>query len=149
MKWTKILSGTAILIAFPISLLIALRRLREYYLAQRVDENAVNLVAIMGSLEKGVASRAFKGGYIRSIMGSVGLDLREASVENKPVTIETTIICGSAEIKISSTWKVELDVGEALGSINHVRIQEKFPENTPPDLIIRGKVIQGILAITQ
>ena len=149
MKWTKILSGTAILIAFPTTLLIALRRLREYYLAQRVDENAVNLVAIMDSLEKGVASRAFKGGYIRAIMGSVGLDLREASVESKPVTIEITVILGSAEIKISSRWKVELDVGEALGSIYHVRMQEKFPENTPPDLIISGKVIQGILAITQ
>ena len=89
-----------ILVVMQVVAMITGQILRRRYLGQEVDEDSVNAVAVMGGLEDRVTSKAFKGGYLRAVMGGAELDLSEAIIEEKPATIEITVIMGGAEIKV-------------------------------------------------
>ena len=123
------------------------RILRRRYLSQEVDEDSVNAVAVIGGVEDSVTSKAFKGGYLRAVMGGAELDLSEAIIEEKPATIEVTVIMGGAEIKVPSEWKVKVDVSQRMAGVEDERGQGDLAEEETPDLVITGKVVMGGLEI--
>ena len=123
------------------------RILRRRYLSQEVDEDSVNAVAVIGGLEDRVTSKAFKGGYLRAVMGGAELDLSEAVIEEKPATIEVTVIMGGAEIKVPSEWYVKLDVSQKMAGVEDERGKGDLADNEIPDLVITGKVVMGGLEI--
>ena len=107
----------------------------------------MNAVAVIGGFEDSVTSKAFKGGYLRAVMGGAELDLSEAAVEEKPATIEVTVIMGGAEIRVPSEWKVKLDVSQKMAGVEDERGQGELEEEETPDLVITGKVVMGGLEI--
>ena len=142
-------------ILWPVLFLIAIqvvavtigKILRRRYLSQEVDEDSINAVAVIGGVEGSVTSKAFKGGYLRAVMGGVELDLSEAVIEEKPATIEVTVIMGGAEIKVPSEWNVKLDVSQKMGGVEDEREKGDLVEEEIPDLVITGKVVMGGLEI--
>ncbi|MFH1486812.1 MAG: LiaF domain-containing protein [Chloroflexota bacterium] len=133
--------------AFQIVSLIFGRILRKRYLRQEVSEDEVNAVGVMGGAKEKVTTRAFRGGYVRAVMGGVDLDLSEAAIEAPPATIEVTVIMGGAEIKVPQEWKVKTETRAIVGGVQAMRGREKSSEETAPDLVITGKVIMGGLAV--
>ena len=123
------------------------RRLRKQYLSLEVDEDSLNAVGIMSGWQDRSTSQSFKGGYVRAVMGGVDLDLTDAVVENKPAVIETTIFFGGVAIKAPQDWKVEVDLSPTLGGVQNERRRDDLPEDTTPDLIIKGNVTLGGLAV--
>ena len=80
-------------------------------------------------------------------MGGAELDLSEAVIEEKPATIEVTVIMGGAEIKVPSEWIVKVDVSEKMGDVEDRRRQGDLGEEEIPDLVMTGKVVMGSLEI--
>ena len=136
-----------ILVVIQVVAMITGQILRRRYLSQEVDEDSVNAVAVMGGLEDSVTSKAFKGGFLRAVMGGAELDLSEAIIEEKPATIEVTVIMGGAEIKVPPEWKVKVDVSQKMAGVEDERGQGDLAEEETPDLVITGKVVMGGLEI--
>ena len=136
-----------ILVVIQVVAMITGQILRRRYLSQEVDEDSVNAVAVMGGLEDSVTSKAFKGGFLRAVMGGAELDLSDAVIEEKPATIEVTVIMGGAEIKVPSEWKVKVDVSQKMAGVEDERGQGDLAEGETPDLVITGKVVMGGLEI--
>ncbi len=136
-----------VLIVIKVVAVITGQILRRRYLSQEVDEDSVNAVAVMGGVEDSVTSKAFKGGYLRAVMGGAELDLSEAIIEEKPATIEVTVVMGGAEIKVPSEWKVKVDVSQRMADVEDERGQGGLAEEETPDLVITGKVMMGGLEI--
>ena len=120
MKILKILVPLVlILVALQIVVVISGQFLRKHYLNQEVDEDSVNVIAVIGSLEESVTSKAFKGGYLRAVMGGVELDLSDAVVAEKPAHLEVTIIMGGVDIRVPPEWNVNIDgVSLKMGGID-------------------------------
>ncbi|MCH8109061.1 MAG: hypothetical protein IIB15_02935 [Chloroflexi bacterium] len=137
-----------ILVTIQVVIRIFAQVLRRRYLSQEVDEDSVNAVAVMGGWEDAVTSRDFKGGYLRAVLGGTELDLRDAFIEEKPATIEATIIMGGAEIKVPPEWKVKLDASLTMAGVEDKRGQDDLSEDETPDLVITGKIVMGGLEIS-
>ena len=120
-RWRFLLWRALILIVMQVVAVITGQILRRRYFGQAVDEDSVNAVAVIGGFEDSVTSKAFKGGYLRAVMGGAELDLSEAAVEEKPATIEVTVIMGGAEIRVPSEWKVKLDVSQKMAGVEDER----------------------------
>ena len=149
MKILKILVPLVlILVAVQIVVVISGQFLRKHYLSQEVDEDSVNVVAVSGSLEESVTSKAFKGGYLRAFMGGVELDLSNAGIEQKPATIDITVIMGGAEIKIPADWNVKINVENIMAGVEYERGRDDTSENESPDLVLTGKIVMGGLIVT-
>ena len=146
-RWKFLLWPVLFLIVMQVVAVITGQILRRRYLRQEVDEDSVNAVAVIGGLEDRVTSRAFKGGYLRAVMGGAELDLSEAVIEEKPATIEVTVIMGGAVIKVPSEWNVKLDVYQKMAGVEDERGRGNLAEEETPDLIITGKVVIGGLEI--
>ena len=146
-RWKFVIWPLLVVIVMQVVAVITGRILRRRYLSQEVDQDSVNAVAVIGGLEDSVMSKAFKGGYLRAVMGGVELDLSEAVIEEKPATIEVTVVMGGAEIKVPSEWNVKLDVSQKMAGVEDERGQGDLAEDEPPDLVITGKVVMGGLEI--
>jgi len=143
----KLLKPLVILVTCQTILVVLGRILRKRYLSDEVDENGVNAVGVTGGAKCTITSQAFKGGYLRAVMGGVELDLRDASIEAPPATIEATIIMGGAEIKVPEDWAVKVQTRVIAGGVEDKRKRGEPIEGTSPDLVIVGKVVMGGLVV--
>ena len=146
-KKKKLVIPILILVALQVVAMIIGRILKQRYLRQEVGEDEVNAVGVMGGAEEKVTTQAFKGGYVRAVMGGVELDLSQAAIETPPATIEATVVMGGAEIKVPQDWVVKTEARVKMGGVEDMRGQEKPSEGTTPDLVITGKVILGGLVV--
>ncbi len=121
--------------------------LNNLYLNQRLGKGEINAFAVSGKTEEKVASTDFRGGYLRAVMGGVKLDLTEATIEDPPATIETTVVMGGAQIAVPEGWRVSVETGTILGGVHSDNVGGVSDEGGPPDLILTGKVIMGGVAI--
>ncbi len=121
------------------------RLVQSYLLRQDVGEDSVNAVAIVGGTEKSLASKSFKGGKVKTVMGGLELDLRECEIVDPPVELNVQIWLGGADIHLPPHWKVQVDATAVMGGIEHP-YDEK--EELTPDLVITGKVALGGLEFT-
>jgi hypothetical protein len=146
-KLKRLTKPILILVALQVVVAILGRILRQRYLGQEVGEDEVNAVGVMGAAEEKITIQAFKGGYLRAVMGAVELDLSGAAIETPPATIEATVVMGGAEIKVPQDWVVKTEARVKMGGVEDVRGQEKASERTTPDLVLTGKVIMGGLTV--
>ena len=146
-RWKFLLWPVLVLMVMQVVTVIGGQFIRRRYLSQEVDEDSVNVVAVIGGLKDSVTSTAFKGGYLRAVMGGAELDLSEAVIEENPATIEVTVIMGGAEIKVPSEWYVKLDVSQKMAGVEDERGKGDLADNEIPDLVITGKVVMGGLEI--
>ena len=121
--------------------------LNNIFLNQRVGDGEVNVFGVSTKSEKKVTSTDFRGGYLRAVMGGVVLDLTEATIENPPATIETTVVMGYASIMIPEHWMVRVDIGNIMGGVREVHMRGVSDEEDLPDLVLTGKVVMGVLTI--
>jgi predicted membrane protein len=110
-------------------------------LAAAADTNdTLSALALLGGMNRGNNSRAFKGGDLTAVMGGCEIDLRQAAIEGEAV-IDVFAIWGGIEIRVPESWTVIGRVSPILGG---------FEDKTRPPhevstqrLVIRGIVIMG------
>jgi hypothetical protein len=146
-KVKKLIKPILIMVGFQVVVAILGRILTQRCLGQEVGEDEVNAVGVTGAAEEKITTQAFKGGYLRAVMGAVELDLSQAAIETPPATIEATVVMGGAEIKVPQDWVVKTEARAIMGGVEDVRGQEKASEGTTPDLVVTGKVIMGGLTV--
>jgi predicted membrane protein len=143
----RLIKPLLIFVAVQIVMMVFARILRKRYLGLEVGEDEVNAVAVMGGAAEKITTKAFKGGYVKAVMGGVELNLSQAAIETPPATIEATVVMGGVEIKVPQDWKVKTEARAIMGGVQEMRAREESSEETTPDLVITGKVIMGGLAV--
>lgn len=87
------------------------------------------------------SSKNFKGGNISVVLGGTDLDLRQAEIKGKNITLNVDVILGGLDIFVPENWNVHLKTTHILGSShNHT----KFNDNPDaPVLTIAGSIVLG------
>ena len=147
MNIKKLIKPILIFVTFQVVIVMFGRLLRQCYLRQAVGEEEVNAVAVLGGVQEKLMIKAFKGGYVRAVLGGVELDLSEVAIETAPATIEATVVMGGVEIKVPSDWKVKTETRVIMGGVQNMAGRENPSEEITPDLIITGEVMMGGIEI--
>ena len=130
-KIKKLIIPVLILVALQVVAMIIGRILKQRYLRQAVGEDEVNAVGVMGAAEEKITAQAFKGGYVRAVMGGVELDLSEAAIETPPATIEATVVISNEAVLDDSVTQV----AAASVQVGGIAYNEAIPDRSSVDHI--------------
>jgi len=68
--------------------------------------NALNELAVFGSVERSLNTKQFRGGRIMAVFGGVELDLRQADMETDEIVLVINALFGGVEVRVPETWAV-------------------------------------------
>ena len=109
------------------------------------DDGDATLHAVVGTQDR-VISGDFQSASINVVMGSGGLDLRNARIVSKPATLEASVVMGEVKVRVPADWNVRIANSSQMGETKDARPPQS--ESDSPDLIVRGSVTMGSLQIT-
>lgn len=116
-------------------------------------EGTVSMFSVLGSDQRTINDKAFRGGDVTTIVGGTQLDLRQAAIEpGADATINIFVLMGGHELWVPAGWTVVVEVTPVLGGVEDKRLPQVFdgatrPAGTPPRLVLRGVVMLGGLTI--
>lgn len=125
--------------------LIVYRTLGGGHKRVRIDKegaaagNLVDVTAILGGVERRIATQDFRGGDITALMGGCELDLRGAGIVNEAV-LNVFAVWGGVLIKVPVDWTVVMNGTPVMGGFSQKTV-------APPDngkrLVITGYAVMG------
>ncbi|MDL2212612.1 cell wall-active antibiotics response protein [Bacteroides sp. OttesenSCG-928-D19] len=101
----------------------------------------------MGSIRQTIVDDVIKGGFIKSSLGSVVLDLRRTSLPEGVTYIDLDVSLGNAEIHAPSHWKIVSELSPSLGGYSDSRLIAINGVDNDRTLILRGNVVLGSVEI--
>jgi hypothetical protein len=113
--------------------------------ARSVEGSYVHALGIFGGSEKR-ASGLFTGGDLTALFGGASLDLRDATLEDRPVHVSTTAMFGGVEVVVPREWNVQLDVLPIFGGATDDRLRAE-QEHEDVDLVVTGFAAFGGVAV--
>ena len=109
------------------------------------DADAGTLHAVAGSQDR-IVSGDYYDGSINVVMGNGTLDMRDATIVDKPATLEVSVVMGEVKVRVPTEWNVRIVNSSQMGDTKDTRRSQNNSDD--PDLIIRGSVTMGSLQIT-
>ena len=108
---------------------------------QTEDSSArLDAFVIMGGVRKGSSAPDFQGGSASAVMGGCEIDLRNASIQTSPATIDTFAMWGGIEIRIPEDWSVEIRGTPFMGEFDD---KTRRAPDERKKLIVTGLAIMG------
>ena len=106
-----------------------------------VSIDTLNESVVLAGGKKVVISHSFKGGKVVSVLGEADIDLTQAKMKEKTVTLELIAILGGIHVQVPNNWAVEISgVTKVFGGFDkRVQTAEK-PEHT---LLVTGVTVLG------
>ena len=116
------------------------RRSRDRRRDERLEHGArIEAEAVMSGIVLKNDSQDFQGGEISTMMGSVEIDLRQASIAGE-ARLHLSIVMGGVEIKVPRDWSISVNGTPTLGGIEDKTIPPMSPGKR---LVIDGAVVMG------
>jgi predicted membrane protein len=100
----------------------------------------VSAFAVLGGVNRGNNSRAFRGGDLTAVLGGCEIDLRQAAIDGEAV-IDVFAMWGGIEIKVPEDWTVASRVVPILGGFDDKTRPQRGA--TTHRLLVRGFAIMG------
>jgi predicted membrane protein len=113
---------------------------------QEANEDVFTASAVLGSVQRNVFSKSFKGGFVNCVFGGVVINLAQSDFEGA-VVVEVSVLFGGAEIIIPSNWRLKNEVNVILGGVEDKRANNPAVFQSEKTLILRGNVALGGLEI--
>ncbi len=110
------------------------------------DQDTINLDTVMGSAAQTVTSDNFRGGRASAVMGNANIDLREASIQEKPAVLELNVVMGEIKLRAPRDWNIRVDDDTVMGDTKDERAT-RHTEESQTDLVIKASVVMGSLKI--
>ncbi len=137
-----ILIGTMILFGS----MRARRSHRHSIAAESSSTGTIESVTVMGEARETAPPEGYSGGEKTVVMGSAHIDLRNATLTQRPVTLNITVVMGEAKLRLPQDWAVRADNTTVAGETKDTRTHKPDAAGAP-DLIITGTVLMGSLQI--
>jgi len=102
-------------------------------------DQVVDVVAILGGVERRITTPDFRGGEITAVMGGCALDLRESSILKEAV-LNVFTIWGGINIKVPPDWNVVLNGTPVMGGFSEKTVSAP---NSGKRLVITGYAVMG------
>jgi len=102
-------------------------------------DNVVDVVAILGAVERRVATPDFLGGEITAVLGGCELDLRESSIVKEAV-LNVFTIWGGINVKVPPDWTVIWNGTALVGGFSQ---RTASAPDSGKRLVIRGYAVMG------
>ncbi len=109
-------------------------------------EGEVSISCTLGETNERVDSSDFTGGTVSVTMGNANLDLRDATIMNRPATLDVSLTMGGLNLRVPSDWVVAMEMDVTMGETEDKRTRIGLTSDTP-HLIITGSITMGNLAI--
>ncbi|MEE6211282.1 DUF5668 domain-containing protein [Salarchaeum sp. III] len=103
-------------------------------------------VSIFGGDSQHVGSDDFRGGDVVAIFGGPTIDLRDATVDDKPAVLEIVSVFGGAEIRVPEDWTVKTESVNIFGGLEDSRRNPGTADE--PDLVLTGVSVFGGVELT-
>jgi len=113
------------------------------------SHDSLNISYVLGGGDLKFNTKNFKGGKITSIMGGGAIDLREADIQDDEVMIDVFCLMGGIELRVPTTWEVNLQVTPLLGGMDNkttyhaANDKDSRPGKSPKKLTVKGIAIMG------
>jgi len=117
------------------------------------SQDFINLSFVLGGGDFKFNTRNLTGGKITAIMGGGTIDLREADIQTDEVVIDAFSVMGGIEIKVPTTWEVNMQGTPLLGGMDNktsfhaANDKDSHPGRSPKKLIVKGMAIMGGIEI--
>jgi len=132
-----------LVVAFGISIIVGHYRSRS----RTVTDAYLSSIGVFGGSEQRSTAAAFEGAELTALFGGVGLDLREANIEDRPATINATAMFGGCEITVPRGWNVRMDVLPIFGGAEDERKRHER-DHDEIDLVVTGFAAFGGVSVT-
>ena len=109
----------------------------------------INLSFVLGGGDFKFNTKNLKGGKVTAIMGGGTIDLRETDIKEDEVVIDAFSVMGGIEIKVPTTWEVNMQGTPLLGGMDNktsfhaANNKDSRPGQSPKILTIKGMAIMG------
>jgi len=117
------------------------------------SQDFINLSFVLGGGDFKFNTKDLKGGRITAIMGGGMIDLREADIQEDEVVIDMFCLMGGIEIKVPTTWEVNMQATPLLGGMDNktsyhaANDKDARPGKSPRKLTIKGIALMGGIEI--
>jgi hypothetical protein len=104
--------------------------------------------AVFGGGKRVINDPDFQGGKVECVFGGFEIDLRGATILHDYAVIKVDAVFGGAEIKIPTTWEVELRGSGAFGGFaDNTQHPDRNLIPNPKRLIVKGGAVFGGVTI--
>ena len=110
------------------------------------NDREINISCTFSETHGRVDTSDFVGGSVNVTMGNVKLDLRDATVVNRPAKLDVSLTMGGLHLRVPSDWGVSIDNSVTLGEVDDKRSRAGSASDTP-HLIITGNITIGSIEI--
>lgn len=107
----------------------------------------VKVDAVMATVERRIRAGDFSGGEVNAVMGSVELDLRDATLGEGKAALDTNAVMGAIVLIVPRGWRVVSEVSCVMGTVeDHTEPSAGSP---PPHntLCLRGTAVMAGIEI--
>ena len=110
------------------------------------NEGEVSISCTLGESNERVETSDFTGGTVNVTLGNVNLDLRDATIINRPAALDVSLTMAGLNLRVPSDWAVAMETDVTMGESEDKRTRAASPSDTP-HLMITGSLTMASLAI--
>ncbi|MBV8047325.1 MAG: hypothetical protein JO171_09240 [Paludibacterium sp.] len=103
------------------------------------QEDVVHVNATLSGVSLRCLSQDFKGGELRTLLGGIQLDLRQASITSR-AELRVSAVCGGIQIRIPQDWLLQVQIAPTMGGVEDKTVPPPSPEKT---LVLVGEAVMG------
>jgi hypothetical protein len=104
------------------------------------DERVINVVAVLGGVQRTIRVSDFRGGTAVAVMGGCELDLRGSSIMEPEVVVDVTAFWGGIEMRVPEDWRVE---SRGIALLGGFADKTHAPLHGGKRLVITGIAVMG------
>ena len=131
-----------LIILLGLSVILGQYRARAY----EVSDAFVTAVGLFGGADRRVTTDGFVGGELTAVFGGVDLDLRDATVSDRPARVNATAVFGGVDVRVPTDWNVQVDVLPIFGGAEDER-PRRAEEHDSVDLVVTGFAAFGGITV--
>lgn len=109
-------------------------------------EGEVNISCTLGETNERVETSDFVGGTVNVTLGNVNVDLRDATIINRPAALDVSLTMAGLKLRVPSDWTVAMETDVTMGESEDKRTRIDSTSDTP-HLVITGSLTMASLAI--
>ena len=100
----------------------------------------------LGSMNKTILSKNFKGGEINCVLGGAQIDLSQADIQGQAV-LEINQVFGGTKLIVPSNWNLKIEIVAVLGGVEDKRTVQSTAVDMNKVLVLKGTAVFGGLEI--
>lgn len=112
-----------------------------------LDGRSVKVDVVMSSVKRKMGSGDFTGGEVNAVLGSVELDMRDASLAQGKTILEANAVMAGIVLKVPRAWNVVSEVSCVMAEVEDRAEPSAESASSDRTLYLRGNAIMATIEI--